>query len=263
MVRVSHQYDLLLGAYMKMPTKIYNPSQEMFSWKAFRKMLGKIKESSYDVMDCKTYIENKDRIGESQKVMVLRVDVDRTPEKMFYMARILKTYELSATFFYRLHSPFYHALWYENVRYLMEVDRMGFEVGLHCEPMDVAYAWDEDPGEAFRRDVKILELLLGHKIYGCSSHGDRSGLNNLDFWKSYHPHDFDLLYEAYDERTLGLFNTGRYLSDSPKLHWKVFEKGVPKPDDKRSLQEHIDEGPPILYVLFHACTLRRKHFFEF
>jgi hypothetical protein len=246
-----------------MTNKIVNPAQKLFSWRAFRDILVAIKKFSYRVFDCKTYIENKHNIKEGQKTIVLRVDVDRSPKKMFYMAKILKHHNLPASFFYRLHSPFYDALWYENIRYLKNIDKMGFEIGLHCEPLDIAYALDEEPGRIFKQDITIIEALLGHKIYGCSSHGDRSGLNNLDFWKTYHPHDFNLLYEAYDNRTLGLFDKARYLSDTPKLHWKVYEKGLFLPDDKRSISEHLEQGPPLLYVLVHPCSFRTKHFFEF
>lgn len=216
----------------------------------------------YVSLTCRDYVERRHALDAGTKYLVLRIDVDRSPAKTRRMAAMFADAGMAATFFFRLHSPFYNLLSYPAMEVLCELDRMGFELGLHCEPLDVALVRNEDPVQSLRRDIEMFRVLLGHDFPGAASHRERVGLNNLEFWKDHKPAEFDLAYEAYDDDSFGLFQVGTYVSDSELTRWKVFKQGELVEGDDRSLREHLSNGNRLVYALLHPFLFRDRHAFE-
>jgi hypothetical protein len=102
-------------------------------------------------------------------------------------------------------------------------------------------------------DIEALNGMLGAPIVGAASHGDARypHINNLDFWNDHRPEAFGLLYEAYDERTFGLFQASRYVSDSELVRWKAYDRGELRAGDHRTLEEHLDDTDLPIYALVH------------
>lgn len=241
-------------------TEKYNTSSE-FSWSTLEKICQLFNKCNWKTLSCIDYFHNQEI---KKKSIVIRIDVDRSIKKSYAMAKIFQKYKINATFFYRLHSPFYNILSFESMRILKEIEQMGFEIGLHCEPVDLYNAVKKEPKRLLENDIAIMNALLDKPICGVASHGDNSGFNNLDFWNFYKPKDFGLLYEAYDEKEFNLFNRSIYVSDSPITRWKVYEKGVLVNNEltdinKFLLNYHYEE---VCYLLLHPFIFRDNHFFE-
>jgi hypothetical protein len=187
------------------------------------------------------------------RTLVLRVDVDRSPADAVTMAEMLAGLECRATFFYRLHAPDYDLDGKRGLEPLRAVRDMGFEIGLHCEPMVVGRLTGRPPEEVLIEDLRAMEDKLGAPVVGAASHGDARypDINNLDFWNDHQPEDFGLLYEAYDVRTFGLFQSSRYVSDSELVRWKAYDRGVLRQGDHRPLEEHFGETDLPIYALVH------------
>jgi hypothetical protein len=240
----------------------YDPNRE-FSWDNLCRTFDAFHQEGYEILNCLEYLDRRSQPREEgSRLAVLRVDVDRSPSKALVMARLMAERGIHGTFFYRLHSPDYNLLGFESFRCFKEVQNLGFEIGLHAEPEDGGYVLGEDPATFFRRDVRILESLLGTPFVGCASHRNSSGLNNIDFWAAHRPADFGLRYEAYDPETFGLFQESTYVSESPLDRWKVYRNGELVPDDHQPLIAHVLKQTPILYVLLHPFVFRERHFFE-
>lgn len=217
-----------------------------------------IKQSGFAFMRCRDYIQRK---GANGKIAVLRVDVDSYPHNLSRLGNVLYSLKIRATFFVRLHGP-YNLLSQNTFNLIQELIQQGHEIGLHSEILDFCEVTGEDPLSRMRRDIELLKLHFSLDALGVSSHGDFSGVNNLDFWKKHSPDDVGALYEAYDESHLNLFRKSTYVSDSEWLNWKKYESGVLKAERFQSISNCISHDTQLLYILLHPETFFSNHPFE-
>lgn len=218
--------------------------------------------NEYDVITCKNFINYKNE-GKSNKILVNRVDIDLSCKKARRIAEIFNELKVKATFFVRLHAYEYNPFSFENYRCLKFIRDSGHEIGYHSEVIDESVIWNEAAEECLIRDLHVLNSILGIKVVGVASHGGMTGLNNLDFWNEKKPEDFGLSYEDYDKQpAFNLFHESFYVSDSAWTYWKCYDKGVLRPDDKRTLGEHCKDNHRIIYSLIHPDTYYDEHFYE-
>jgi hypothetical protein len=219
--------------------------------------------SGYRIMTCEEYVSYKQRPIREEKVLINRVDIDISCRKARKIATLFQKMKIRGTFFVRLHAEEYNPFSFENYRCLKFIRDQGNEIGYHSEVEDEAAIWSEESADCLIRDIKILKQMLGIEIKGVASHGGMTGLNNLDFWRGRKPGDFGLLYEAYDQEIdFGLFHESLYVSDANWTHWKCYENGQLREDDRRTLGEHCKEGYPKIYSLIHPETYYEQHFYE-
>jgi hypothetical protein len=218
-------------------------------------------DAGYEVLTCADYVERKDKLP--QLVIVNRVDIDMSVKKADRLREIFDRLSIKASFFIRLHASEYNPFSFENYRILKSIRDSGHEIGYHSEIIDQAMIWDEDAAVCLQRDVDILNRMLGIKIKGVASHGGMTGLNNLDFWKYNKACDYDLQYEAYEQTEIfDLFMTSLYISDSEWTRWKCYKNGKLCVDDRRSLDEHLQQEYPLIYLLIHPDTYFDRHIYE-
>jgi hypothetical protein len=197
------------------------------------------------------------------KSIVHRVDVDYSLKKADRLRAMFDRLGITATFFVRLHAPEYNPFAFEEYRVMQAVRDGGHEIGYHSEIVDQAAIWGEDAAECLRRDIDVLNRMLGIRIKGIASHGGETGLNNLDFWKDRQASEFGLLYEAYDRSPMfNLFYDSFYVSDSEWTRWKCYNRGVLCEGDRRSFQEHLVDEHQLIYFLIHPDTYFDRHFYE-
>jgi hypothetical protein len=139
---------------------------------------------------------------------LLRHDVDLSLRLALEMAELECKHDVFSTFFILPHNDFYSPFAAEGRRHLVELCRLGHEIGLH---------WDSsllpDEPDAFRRcirrDLDALEEIIGCKIVSASQH------NPID---SRHLDISDMIeIEAYSSRLRDRF---AYVSDSA-MAWRA------------------------------------------
>lgn len=200
------------------------------------------------------------RVNNGAPTVINRVDVDFSLVRALRLAEIYNSLGISATFFVRLHAKEYNPFDFENFRILKLIAAAGHEIGYHSEIIDQAAIWGEDPATALRRDLAVMEAMLGVPVRGAASHGGLTGLNNLDFWTNHTASEFGLSYEAYQD---GLMETSRYISDSEWVRWKSYDKGARLDGDIRSPSEHAQEDQiSLMYLLTHPDTYYDRHIYE-
>ncbi len=232
-----------------------------FTYAYLREQLQGILEAGYEPLTCRAYAERKNALP--VRTWVNRVDVDFSLKKADSIRGLFDELGVKATFFVRLHAPEYNAFDFENFRILQAIQRSGHEIGYHSEVMDEAAVWGEDPAVSLRRDLAVMEAMLGQRVIGVASHGGLTGVNNLDFWKERRPSDFGLVYEAYDhEPEFNVFQESLYVSDSEWTRWKCYDKGRLIEGDRRSPAEHALDGHAVLHTLVHPDTYYHRHFYE-
>ena len=218
-------------------------------------------DAGYEFITCKQFVSKKHNLP--NLTIVNRVDIDLSIKKADRLRDIFDRLGIKATFFVRLHAPEYNPFSFENYRILKSICDSGHEIGYHSEIVDQAEIWGEDAKDCLIRDVEVLEKMLKTKIHGVASHGGMTGLNNLDFWKNKKPTDLGFKYEAYDkEDSFNLFNESFYISDSEWTRWKCYKNGILKPNDNRSLSEHLSDNHSLIYLLIHPDTYFDRHIYE-
>ena len=227
-----------------------------FTFGHLEHILDTIVAENYQVITLKEFFANE--YNSAEKTIMIRVDVDLDCFRARRIAELLNDRQLRGTFFFRVHGR-YNPLYFEIVNIIRSIVRSGHELGLHTELMDMQAICDCDPRELLRQDIALLEMFFETKIFGTASHGDLTGINNLDFWKTSQPADFGLLYEAYDPQ---LFDQCTYVSDSQYTSWKVYNAGKLVVGDARCACEHIKVGGPLVNLLIHPDTYYDRHFHE-
>lgn len=231
-----------------------------FSFSDLESQFQKAVSMGYEILTCAEYAERKGNID--QPTIVNRVDIDVSVKKADRLREIFSRNGIRGTFFIRLHANEYNPFSFENYRIIKSIAEHGNEIGYHSEVVDQAHIWDEVIEDCLVRDINVMNQMFGVRIKGVASHGGLTGLNNLDFWGSRAAREFGLAYEAYDRDGLNLFHRSRYISDSEWTRWKSYQNGVLMGDDRRSLAEHLDDQPPLIYLLLHPETYFDRHIYE-
>lgn len=237
-------------------------SKFSFTFKNLENNYIKALSNGYKFIQCYEYpdIKRKQNLG---KIIVNRVDIDQSPQKAKRLLEIFNRLNIKATFFIRLHSDYYNPFSYENYKIIKAIIESGHEIGYHSEIIDIATIWKENAEECLKRDIEVFNTIFRVQIKGIASHGGRTGLNNLDFWKNSKPENFGMLYEAYDkEPGFNLFDESFYISDSSWTYWKCYDKGTIVSGDYRTFGEHIDTGHQLIYLLIHPETYYDEHPYE-
>lgn len=115
--------------------------------------------------------------------IVLRHDVDLSPERALEMGRIEAALDVRATYCFLLTTPAYNLLEVEHVNALSELVALGHEVALH---FDTHHYWSArpDPDELrtrVRAECDVIGRLLGHEIDVVSFHRPPPWVLDVDF----------------------------------------------------------------------------------
>lgn len=112
---------------------------------------------------------------------LIRHDIDISPWAALTMAELERDEGVQATYYFRLHAPYYNLLDIKVRDVVMAIAAMGHEVGLHYEP-DFFLAQDADPVEGTRRDIRVFEELVGFRTHTIAQHKPALGpvLGDID-----------------------------------------------------------------------------------
>ncbi|WP_092704356.1 polysaccharide deacetylase family protein [Halovenus aranensis] len=114
-----------------------------------------------DLVDCGyEFVGYGDPMSDSS--ILLRHDVDLSPERALEMAEIESEYGIESTYFFLLGSPLYNLQFGENVDILREIREMGHRIGLH---FGTHKYWQTEPDEEslveeIRRELTILRNIV-------------------------------------------------------------------------------------------------------
>jgi len=154
--------------------------------------------------------------------IIFRHDIDIDLAGALNFARIENEYNIKATYFIWLSSPFYNIFEPSNREAINSILKMGHQIGLHFYEGDYDLEEQSDLTPYIRRETGILELAFQTKIHAVSFHIPSKSLLqgeyqfNREFINTYHE-DF--------------FKKCKYISDS-SMHWregclcKLLERGT-------------------------------------
>lgn len=137
-------------------------------------------------------------------VIIMRHDIDRSPQRALDVARIENRYNITATYYFRKRKMTY------VTHIIDEIASYGHEIGFHYETIDKCKGDMEQAKNLFQKELD--EFQNRYHIKTVCAHGNPLTKNdNKDIWKNLKLKDFNLLGEAF----LSLdFNKFAYFSDS-------------------------------------------------
>lgn len=231
--------------------------KDNYTFEFYKKCLQKGLDKGYQFLSCKEYLKNK----KVNKVVVLRHDVDYHPLRAYEMALVENSLGIKSTYFFRIFCNEYNLFSFENINVLKRIEKMGHEIGYHAEPVDVHAATGLSCDKAFEIGREAIKLLTDDKIIGAASHREATGFNNLTEYIALKKNDeLNILYEAYDNTNLNLFENSYYITDSYEWYWRNYINGE-LTSKQKSLIDVLDEDvEQTIYCLIHPNLWYKKHF---
>lgn len=162
------------------------------------------------------------RVGcPSERVFVLRVDLDLHPERLRLFVEVAKEFGITFTVFIRVTGP-YNFLWYPCFKQINDAALIGCEIGLHTSAVEWGILNNINTHEASFSSE--LEVLRSHfDVLGVAPHRDINYTYNTlpwinENWESIQS-NYGLEYHAYESR---IHNNSIYVNEglSPHLGWR-------------------------------------------
>ena len=167
--------------------------QEIFSYKGLERFFSLLKEKA----DTLLFSE-----WDGEAAFLIRHDVDFDLGLAYRLAKLENQCDVRSTFFVLTSCPTYNILSQTNREILQDMVNMGFEIGLHFDPMVYGDLTDEQFEEKAREEAKMLGIACGQIIKSIALHNP-----------SIHGRKprFKTFIDAYDPR---YFSDECYISDS-------------------------------------------------
>ncbi len=143
--------------------------------------------------------------------IILRHDIDMSPELAVRQARMETELGVRATHFIRVRARLYDIGSPSILKHLRELAGLDVEIGLHYEPQHYRNVKD-DAAAMLAADVRLLGDIVGKPIEGCGPHrvGTIPSLDNAAIKKA------GLRYDAF---TPEFVRERKYISDSAR-NWR-------------------------------------------
>jgi len=165
-----------------------------------------------------------------QHDLLLRHDVDFSPQRAKALAKIESDLQVGSTYFFRLRGADYSILDIENQKIIFEISSLGHDIGLHFESEDSVNS-EEELINQLSTDKNLFELITGKILKVFSFHNPNSMMLSMTNSK------YSEMLNAYSDI---YFDKNNYVSDS-NGYWRF-----------RSLKTVLDDpGTEKLQVLIH------------
>ena len=226
-----------------------------FTLFAYKQLLSTLRSQFYFFQTFEEYIQNP-----KEKVVILRHDVDRRPEKALVIAKIEIEAGIKASYYFRIVKESYD----EDI--IRQIAEMGHEIGYHYENLSeiskknpqISQINADERQEKFRNELFKLaledfkrNLEKFRKFYPvktiCMHGSPLSKWDNRDLWKKYDYRDYGIIAEPYFDLDFDdvfyLTDTGRSWNNSDvSVRDKVSSGFDIKIKDTNDLIKKIEEG---------------------
>tara|TARA_B100000029_G_scaffold497370_1_gene564900 strand:- start:56 stop:829 length:774 start_codon:yes stop_codon:yes gene_type:complete len=222
-----------------------------FRFSVYKQLCNSILNSGFKILRVVDFLHLSPE-SSREKYLILRHDVDRSPNKALMMAKIEKEYGIKSTYYFRTRSRTFK----KNI--MSKIHRMGHEIGYHYETLSDSRG---DIGLAYNLFSDELRKFteIGIEVKTIAMHGSPfSKFDNRDIWNSYDYSNLGILGEAYLDIDISdkfyFTDTGRdYSGVKGNVRDRPRQKYL-KNDDIRTtfdLIEFIKNTDKRLYVSIH------------
>lgn len=234
------------------------------SFNNWRLFLETFVETGYTFWTHRAFVRQYDG---TKKVILIRHDADFDPRlrKTEQLVRIAhEEYGALSTVFLRLHDPDYNVLGYREMRVIREMQERGCEIGLHSETADLGRALGRSEMNLLKKDVQILEAIIGDRVCGIAPHRDITRIDNTKILNGLDLGRFGLKYQAYDPDTVF---SGWYVSNSHgNNYWKRYINGELQESEEHGFLDYakmvVEQDIPWCVFLIHPRPWHTVHYRE-
>jgi hypothetical protein len=105
-----------------------------------------------------------------ERFLILRHDIDFSPQAALKIARIEREEGVAATYFVNLHSEFYNLLEREVSDCVLKIAELGHDIGLHFDSHYFGVSSEDQLDGLLETEVSILHAMLGIRVKSFSFH---------------------------------------------------------------------------------------------
>ncbi len=170
-----------------------------FTLAAYARLLESIKANGYKVCRVREAITES-----SNKLFILRHDVDRKPQNALATAQLQADLGLMGTYYFRIVPESFQPQFIEGIA------RLGHEIGYHYEDLSLCKGDTKAAIEHFESSLERLRSFAPVDTV-CMHGSPMTKWDNRDIWKHYNYRDFGIIAEPYFDFD---FSTIYYLTDT-------------------------------------------------
>lgn len=204
-----------------------------FTYDAYINMLSKLRDKGYIFSN---YNECRNLNG---KIVILRHDIDYSLDKAVAFAELEAKMNVSSTYFVLLTSEFYNMMAKGNIEKIVNIKRLGHDIGLHFDETNYSRNYYNENGgikNVIVQEIKWLSEITGIGINSVSMHRPSKKMLNDNI-------DLSPIVNSYEDY---FFKGFKYVSDS-RRNWR------------ENIDEIIESGAhEKLHILTHAFWYSEK-----
>jgi hypothetical protein len=170
-----------------------------FTLEILIELLKKLKDSSFKIIPFKDYFD-----CDSDKIAVLRHDVDKLPGNSLKFAEIQHDLGIKATYYFRIVKESF------DVNVIKQIVSLGHEIGYHYEDLTLAKGDYEKAYELFNKNLDAIREYYPVKTI-CMHGSPLTKWDNKDLWKKYSYRESGIIAEPYFDLD---FNKQFYITDT-------------------------------------------------
>lgn len=175
-----------------------------FAYQSYKEMLRLLQVNGY-------HIANYHNWTEYPKTVILRHDIDNSPEKALRLAKLENEEGVCSTYFVMLTSDFYNVFSGQTAKTLYELASFGHEIGLHFDEKRYPDCFGKPRKciEKIRMEAYTLQQLLGTPVSVVSMHRPSKAMLDANLQ----------VPDMINSYGTTFFRDFKYLSDS-RHHWR-------------------------------------------
>lgn len=174
-----------------------------FTFKIYKSLLITLRNAKYEIYTFEKYL-TAERL--SEKVLILRHDVDRLAQSAWRMARMEAEMRIRSTYYFRVVPEVY------NEKIIKEISNIGHEIGYHYEDLSLGNGNWVLGIRNFEKNLEQLRTIYPVKTI-CMHGSPLSRFDNRLLWEKYDYRDYGIIGEPYFDvdfcEVLYLSDTGR------------------------------------------------------
>jgi hypothetical protein len=153
-------------------------------------------------MAMEDYMKNPPQDGE--KVMILRHDVDASPQNSLRIAQLQHDFGVRGSYYFRIVSQSFQPDYIKGIR------NLGHEIGYHYEELTLSKGDYEDAILNFKHNLETVRAYYPVKTI-CMHGSPMSKFDNRLIWEKYNYRDYGIIGEPYFDLD---FNKMLYITDT-------------------------------------------------
>jgi len=219
-----------------------------FTLDVYKKLIISLKKANYTFLTFENFLSQSNK---ESKIVIMRHDVDKSPENALNMAKLENKFDIQASYFFRIIPKSF------NKTVIKDIVALNHEIGYHYEDMALAKGNYKLAIKLFEKNLYSLRQLYPIKTI-CMHGSPLSQVDNRIIWDKINYSDYGIIGEPYFDidfqNAAYLTDTGRkWNSSKENVRDKVNSNFIDKFKTTFDVLDAVEKNelPPILMINIH------------